>query len=307
MIWSASFCHLQAQDADSLFLKLPTDSILSFSDSLNIFNLIDSLLTLEENTPRSQLAIRLTYNSNVLYTGRTLGIDQFGLSPGVSFYHKTGFYTDVSGFWSADFDPNYYLTILSLGYMHAFNSKFSFVAGYDRYFYNLEDEYVPYTNGLRISPIFDWKFITVQCDYTFYFGDDHANRIMPSLGLNLTKKKLLGIDRISFNPALYVLFGDASFTNIIIPSSPAEWIKARIKMQQGLPWYTTETYREFGVMNYSLSFPLNVQHKNFNFYLSYVYSIPKALPSETLTLSETGFLAAGVTYYINFGQTKYAF
>src|SRR5688572_27933673 len=94
-ICSASYGQLLAQDADSL-LRAPSDSLsqlstesaLSYSDSLNIFNLIDSLLTLEENVINSQLGLRWNYNSNVLYAGQTLGINNFGLSPGVSFYHK---------------------------------------------------------------------------------------------------------------------------------------------------------------------------------------------------------------------------
>src|SRR5689334_14305498 len=102
-IWTASFCHLQAQEADTSLLRLPTDSAFTYSDSLDIFNLIDSLLTMEENAPHSQLAVRLAYNSNVFYAGRTLGIDQFGLSPGISYYHKSGLYADVSAFWSQDY------------------------------------------------------------------------------------------------------------------------------------------------------------------------------------------------------------
>jgi len=305
-IWTASFCHLQAQDADSLLLELPNDSLLSYSDSLSIFYLIDSLLTMEENTVSSQLAVRLAYNSNVLYAGRTLGIDQFGLSPGISFYHKTWLYADISGFWSDDYDPQYYLTILSAGYLHSFSSKFSVAANYDRYFYNQEDDFIPYSNGITISPILDLKPFSIQCDYTYYFGETHANRLMPSVGINLTKKKFWGVDRISFTPAFYLLFGDATFTNIIIPSTPAEWIEAYNRLQQGLSWYKTETYTEFGIMNYSFSIPLNIQHKNFNVSVSYVYSIPKALPSETLLLPESGFLAASITYYISFKQRKFS-
>lgn len=304
---AASCWQLKAQDADSLLLRLPTDSIFSYSDSLSIFNLIDSLLTLEENTVHSQLAVRLAYNSNVLYAGRTLGIDQFGLSPGISYYHKSGLYADVSAFWSHDFDPKYYLTILSAGYMHTFSSKFSLAAYYDRYFYNLDEEFVPYENGITVSPIVDLKYVKFQCDYTFYFGESHANRIMPSLGLYLEKKRFIGLDRISFNPTFYLLLGDQSFTNIIIPSTREEWIRAYIRMQRGLSWYQTETYREFGVMNYSISVPLNIQFKNFSMSLSYVYSIPKALPSETLILPESGFLTAGITYYINFKRRKSPF
>lgn len=306
-IWTVSFCHLQAQEADSLLLKLPSDSVLTFSDSLDIFNLIDSLLTLEENAPRSQLAVRLAYNSNVFYAGRTLGIDQFGLSPGISYYHKSGLYADVSAFWSHDFDPEYYLTILSAGYMHAFSKKFSFAAYYDRYFYNLDDNFTPYANGVTVAPILDLKPFTFQCDYTFYFGETHANRIMPSITINIAKKKFWGMDRISFRPAFYMLFGDETFTEILVPSTAAEWLQARMRLQQGLPWYTTRTYTEFGTMNYSVSLPLNIQYKSFSMSVSYVYSIPKALPSETLLPPESGFVTAGVTYYINFKKSNASF
>ena len=306
-IWTASFCQLQAQEADSTLLNLPSDSVLTFSDSLDIFNLIDSLLTLEENAPRSQLAVRLAYNSNVFYAGRTLGIDQFGLSPGISYYHKSGFYGDVSTFWSHDFEPKYYLTIVSAGYMHAFSKHFSFATYYDRYFYNLEEDFLLYNNGFTVSPILDLKPFTFQCDYTFFFGETHANRLMPSVTINIAKKKFWGIDRVSFTPAFYMLFGDETFTNIIIPSTPAEWLEARLRLQQGLPWYKTETYSEFGTMNYSFSFPLNIQHKRFSVSVSYVYSIPKALHSETLIPPESGFVTAGVTYYINFKKSNSTF
>src|SRR5688572_14430118 len=120
-----------AQDADSVLLsQVETD--LTFEDSLSIFQLIDSLL-MQGDLDASQLAVRLSYNSNVMSTGRTLGIENFGLSPGISYYHKSGLYADVSGFWSKDFEPSYYLTVASLGYMRDFTKHFSVIAGYDHY------------------------------------------------------------------------------------------------------------------------------------------------------------------------------
>jgi hypothetical protein len=130
---------------------------------------------------------------------------------------------------------------------------------------------------------------------------------MPSVSVNLSKRKLFGLDKISFRPAFYLLFGDESFTEILLPATREEWIRAYIRMKQGLTWYTTNTYTEFGIMNYSFSFPLNIQYKKFNLYVSYVYSVPKALPSETLLLSETGFVSAGITYLINLKKNKPSF
>jgi hypothetical protein len=298
----ASCVHLKAQDVDSL-----KSSVLSYSDSLDIFHLIDSLLTIEDNLPGSQLAARLSYNSNVLSAGRTLGIENFGLSPAVSFYHPHGFYADLSAFWSSDFDPKYYLTILSAGYMHSFSKVFTLMGGTDHYLYNtrVDDAYIPYRHAVTLSPILDLKPLTIRADYTYYFGDDHAHRIMPSVSLNLVKKGFLKIEKITFAPAVYFLFGDETLTEIRF--DPPETI---LEAMQNMNKYGTR-YRivaiektVFGLMNYAFSFPLSVSHKNWNFSFSYTYSIPRALDNEPLTLSESSFLSGGITYYINLKKKK---
>ena len=307
ILWTASYCQLQAQDADSLLLKLPSDSILSYSDSLDIFNLIDSLLTLEENTINSQLGIRLAYSSNVLYAGQTLGIDQFGLSPGASFYHKSGAYADLSAYWSADFEPNFYMTVLSLGYLHTFDSKFSMNLSYDRYF-TINNDFIQYKNALSVTPSVDLKRVSFTFNYSLYFGDGSVHRLMPSLSLNLEKKKLLGIDKVSFIPTLTTLFGNEQWTQseIIYPTTPGERLRNYLKY--GTPYREVITWHNsFGVMNYSFTLPLSIKHKNWNFMIGYTYNIPVALEGEAFPLSETSFLAAGLTYYIPFRQKKFSF
>ena len=88
VLLSASSATCFAQEADSLFLS-EVDEEFTFEDSLDIFNLIDSILQYG-NLGGSQLAVRLSYNSNVLSAGRTLGIENFGIAPGISYYHKSG-------------------------------------------------------------------------------------------------------------------------------------------------------------------------------------------------------------------------
>lgn len=300
-IMLASSYPLQAQDADSL-LPLSTDSILSYSDSLSIFYLIDSLLALEEIEPGSQLAVRLAYNSNVLSAGRTLGVEQFGLSPGVSYYHKSGLFADISSYWSKDFEPNYYLTILSAGYMHTFTRHFSMIAAYDRYFYNteVENEFIPYKNALSLTPYVDLNLVSFRFDYTYYFGDKNVHRLMPSVSLNLEKRGLFKIDKVMLAPAFYALFGNEELVEIeiVYPETLLELLQNY--KRYGTPYKTLVTESNvFGVMNYAFSLPLTVNHRNWSFFISYTYTIPKALPGEPLLLSESGFLAAGLTYYIN--------
>ena len=294
----ASSSFIWAQDADSL-VTTPDDP-LSFTDSLSIFSLLDSLMTLDTD-PGSQLAVRLAYNSNVLSAGRTLGIDQFGLAPGISYYHKSGAFVDVSSFWSNDFDPSYYLSIVSAGYIHLFSKRFSVIGSYDHYFYNLgKDAYISYSNTLSVSPYLDLKYVALRADYSYYFGEQTAHRITPSLNFRLTKKKLFGLEKVSFSPGAALLAGNETFTDIevVFPNTRIEAL--RNYRQYGTFYKVVETTRKvFGVMNYAISFPLLVSHKNWSFTCTYVYNIPKALPGETLTLKEGGYLSASITRYIN--------
>ena len=294
-----AFIH--AQDADSLVLS-QVDDILSFEDSLSIFNLIDSLL---QNAPIevSQFGVRLAYNSNVLSAGRTLGIENFGLSSGISYYHKTGFYGDVAGFWSKDFDPKYYLTIASVGYMYSFPKVFSIMAGYDRYFYNTrsDDEYIPYKNTLSLTPLLEAKPFMLTINYSFYFGDTYANRIMPGFSVVLEKRKLLKIDKVSFQPTVYLLLGDETLTELVLDGP------SRQNYRDYGTWFRIieKNERVFGIMNYAFTAPLTVTHKNWSFMLAYTYNIPKALPGEPLTISDSSYLSGSLSYFIATRKQKF--
>jgi hypothetical protein len=301
IILAVSSASSFAQETDSLILS-EVDNVLTFDDSLSIFDLIDSILQVGD-IAGSQLAARLGYNSNVLSAGRTLGIENFGLSPGLSYYHKSGLYGDVSGFWSKDFDPSYYLTVASIGYMHSFSKKISFMAGYDRYFYNIrsDDEYIPYKNTLSVTPIVDLKPVLLSINYAFYFGDAYVHRIMPGVSLVLEKKKILKIDRVAISPTFFMLLGNETITELEY-DGPS--LKNRI--EYGTWFRIIETNKNvFGVMNYAFSLPLTVSHKAFGFSFTYTYNIPKALPGEPLTISESSFLSGSITYFINFKRKKF--
>ncbi|HTE33130.1 MAG TPA: hypothetical protein VK666_22255, partial [Chryseolinea sp.] len=218
-------------------------------------------------------------------------------------------YADVSGYWSKDFDPSYYLTVASAGYMHVFSKFFSIMGGYDRYFYNMNDgdQYIPYKNTLSVTPIIELKPFMFSFNYAFYFGDAYVNRLMPGISVILQKRKFLGLDRISFSPSFYVLFGDETLTEIdfVPPRSLAE---ARMNKQLYGTFFSQveKNSRVFGVMNYTISAPLMVTYKNWGFSFTYAYSIPKALPGEPLTLSESSYLMGSITYFIDLKRNKLA-
>jgi hypothetical protein len=262
--------------------------------------LIDSLLSLDE-TIGSQLALRIGYNSNVLSAGRTLGIENFGLSPGISYYHRTGFYADLSGFWSKDFEPSYYLTVGSVGYMKDFNSHLSVMAGYDRYFYHLPDDgYIPYRNTVSITPTLEFKHFSLSANYSFYFGDQYAHRIMPGLLYTLQKKNFLHIDRIAIMPSFYVLMGNEIISTFEYILPPTRFERRQNMRKYGSPYTLVQTDTNvFGVMNYAVSIPISVMHRKWGLSFTYTYNIPKALPGEPEAFSESTYLSGSLLYMID--------
>lgn len=293
------FCLSWTAQSQDKFILSELDSTLSYEDSLSVFNLFDSLLSIQD--VGAQLAIRVGYNSNVLSAGRTLGIENFGLAPGLSYYHPSGFYADITGFWSKDFKPSYYLTTVSAGYIHDFAKWFSVMIDYDRYFYTEKDLYIPYKNTISVTPLLEFKPVTFLVNYSFYFGDSYVHRIMPGLSGRIQRKKWAGLDRISFSPAVYMLLGNEIITEINYPYGP---IEERIRQRRGLPWYEQIDRNVFGIMNYTLSAPLGVTYRNWNFTITYNYNIPKALPGEAAVYEESSFLSGSLSYFIDLKRNK---
>jgi hypothetical protein len=301
---SVCLTSARSQQTDSALLYsdpyiTELDSLIA-NDSLQFFSFMDSLINLSVPTLRSQMFVRLGYNSNVVSASRTLGFNQFGLAPGLSYYHKTGLYADLTGYWSDEYDPSYYLTVATLGYMNSPTRWWSFMTEYSRYIYTntSEDQYIAYNNNLGVSNFFDVKLLTFRLDYQFYFGDKQAHRINPSLIINLEKTKWGKIDRLSFYPTCSVLFGSEQITETI-PYAQT-YIGILFRLRRGLPLYYEQTTTEFGVLNYSFVAPLAVTIKDWTFIASYTFNIPKALPGETLSLTDSGYLSASISRRIKF-------
>jgi len=287
---------------DSLALQELT-TFFTHEDSLDIFELIDSLLKTEPIKIKSQLAARLGYNSNILADNRTFDISRFGLAPGVAYYHKSGLYADANSYWSKEYNPNFYLTTSSVGYIHSFAKWYTLLAEYTRYFYNQPSDStvsIPYTNNVGITNYFEFKKLVMRLDYYYYFGDKQAHRIMPNLGLLLVKRKWKGLDRISFYPNATVMFGSEQVSSYqFYPNLLLRYVYNRTHTPK-LPLTYTKTTTEFGVMNYSFSTPLTITRKDWTFLLSYTYNFPMALPGEDLSLQNSGYISFSITRYFAF-------
>ncbi|MBS1508978.1 MAG: hypothetical protein JSS79_20235 [Bacteroidetes bacterium] len=247
----------------------------------------------------SSLVVRTGYNSNITSANESLNLSQFGLSGGLSYFHKSGLYLDGTAYWSQEYSPSLYLTIGSAGYLKTIK-KWTFNLEYSRFFYSFSDSTysAPYTNTLGLSNYFNLKPFLFRLDYALYFGDKTANRIMPGVMINLEKRNWLGMSRFLVYPSFNVLLGNESW-QIYQPYS-TRLIDIIYRVRHNLPLYYLEDNNKFGVLNYSMSLPVSISLKNWTFLLSYTYNFPQALPGEQISVANSGNLSFSLIRYFNF-------
>jgi len=285
------------------------------ADSMSFLDLLDELVSLQYS--KSSMSFRVGYNSHILNAGRDFGFRQYGFTGGMSYYHKSGVFLDLTGYWNSEIEPNYNLTITSLGYMGSFTPKWSLYASYDHYFYNnseLETDLAyPLTNSLNFSTYYDFKWASAGVDYGFMFGSEMAHRIRPSISGVLRFTNIGFIDRISIMPAISGLWGNQT----ILVSTPNYQLVQQLKNRIGerkfrlLYRYKPEVieslilddYAEeaaFGLMNYSFSLPVYIYIGYFGLSASYSLNFPVALPGEELDLSMNSYFGITTSYTLSF-------
>ena len=185
-------------------------------DFLSIFSLIESVLATEA-APGSELLLHLGFTSSVTSAGRDYDLDQRGIAPGVAFYHKSGLFSDITGYWNSDIEPNYNPTVWSSGYLGDLGPRWSYSFDYERWFFNPKDSAAnPLKNSFGASINYDLKIVNLGIDYSFLFGDESAHRILGSLGKTVDLGKWWIFDRISLYPSAIILFGNNNITQLRI-------------------------------------------------------------------------------------------
>ncbi|MEP1032146.1 hypothetical protein [Ekhidna sp.] len=186
-------------------------------DSMSIFNLIDSLFSADV-IQSNELNVRLGFTTNVTSAGRDYNISQSGISPGISFYHNSGFYGDLAGYWNSGVDPNYNPTVLSMGYLGNFeNPKWSYSIDAEKWFYNPKDSSnnpLTYSLGGSLSYDFKWGFTSV--DYSFLFGDETANRIITNFTGTIDLGRWWIFKSINLYPSASMMAGNSDITQLRI-------------------------------------------------------------------------------------------
>ena len=289
-----SYAQEDNYDLDSL--------LLAEFDTLSLISLLDSLLALEDFRS-SELIIRMGYVSQILNAGRDLGIEQYGLTPGISYYHKSGAFGDIAGYWNSETTPGYNLTTLTAGYLTTITPSWSLILSYDHSFYHNEDSLGLnnlFNNTLNLSSNLYWKFLETGLDYSFIFGDDSAHRLRWHLSALMTFKNVGFFDRIAVSPTLSMLFGNQKIISNRFPYWRQLTDRQRFRvLRNGAILVLTEEDDVFGLMSYDLSLPIVLRSGSFGVSLNYHYNIPVALPGEFNTnLRNNQFFSISLSYSI---------
>ncbi len=185
-------------------------------DSLSIFNFLDSVL-LQNDIQISMLNVRFGMTSSVTSAGRDYNINQTGYSAGLSYFHKSGAYLDLSGYWNTNVSPSYNPTILSGGYLGALSAKWSYSLDYEHWFFNPRDSSEnDLTNSFGTSLSYDFNKGYISLDYSYLFGKKTSHRFIGSLTGTVNLGKWGKFKDINLFPTASIMAGNGNVTTLRI-------------------------------------------------------------------------------------------
>ncbi|WP_299528192.1 hypothetical protein [uncultured Lutibacter sp.] len=272
----------------SVYAQVPTKE-KELDDFVDEFFMEDELINdLIKSLSKYQfLYISTTYNSDTYFSGRDIGIDQYNVSPQITYVNSSGLFASLSGNYYSDFVPNWDVTTVTVGYGNNFGKKklFKYYASYSKYLY-ANDSNAIYSNTLNAGLGIRNKNRTLgtQLSGAFLFGEDESFQITSnsyaSFNLLKTKKSSLKLKpQISISAGKQTI--DLARINFIGGEIVTEYIR-------------NET---FNLINTQLSIPLQYNVNSFDFEVGYTINFPHPIGEES-NLTSTSFFSVSLAYMI---------
>lgn len=234
------------------------------------------------------LYISATFNSDTYFSGRDIGIDQYNITPQITYAHSNGIFASLSGIYYSEFDPKWDVTTATVGFNKSIgkNKLFKYSVSYSKYFYANDIDNI-YTNtlnaGLGVRNI--KRTLGTQISGSYLFGEDQSFEIASRsfVDVNLLKTKNTSL---KFKPQLNIIAGKQTIE------------LARIVSQNG-QLVTQYTENEvFDLINTQINLPLIYSTKSFDFEAGYNINFPNAIGDES-NLKNTGFFNLSIGYLID--------
>ncbi len=234
------------------------------------------------------LYISATFNSDTYFSGRDIGIDQYNITPQITYAHSNGIFASLSGIYYSEFEPNWDVTVATIGFGKNIGKKklFKYAVYYSKYFYandlnNIYSNTINIGLGVRNKK----RNIGTQLSGAYLFGEDQSFEIASRsfIDFNLIKTNKTSL---KFKPQLSIIAGKQTIE------------LARIVNQQGQlsTQYTEDDV--FDLINTQINLPLLYSTNSFDFEAGYNINFPNAIGDES-NLKNTGFFNFSIGYLID--------
>jgi len=234
------------------------------------------------------LYISTTFNSDTYFSGRDIGIDQYNITPQITYANSNGIFAGISGIYYSEFVPKWDVTTATVGFGRNIGKDklFKYSISYSKYFYaNDIDNLYTNTINLGLGVRNKKKTFGTQLTGSFLFGEEQsfeiASRSFVDFNLLKTNKTIL-----KFKPQLNIIAGKQTIE------------LARIDNQNG---QLTTQYTEndvFDLINTQVNLPILFSTNSFDFEAGYNINFPNAIGDES-NLKNTGFFSLSIGYLID--------
>ncbi len=317
--------------SDSLSIEQQLADLELEMDSIALFSFLDSVLLLP--SPTSEISVRLGYMSSRLTAGRDFNLEQKGYTTGLAYYHKSGFYTDVSTFFDTNYRPAAYQTILHAGYFWMPSLKWTINPYVERSFFHNSFS-TDLSNSMGTSITRNTKAVDIGVDYAFLWGKDTGHRLIPSLSRRIRIKGVPLVKTITLYPSVSMIAGTTSIFTYQYSTEEIDAyllrvqqltddeirflvVNGRITTAEAIQLRNTrrllnegseadiaslkellntlEESDTFALLNYTFSLPLTFSINKTNILISYSYAFPQQLPGEDLGVNPSGFFNVSIS------------
>ena len=270
--WS-TLCLAQTQESEK-----PSD----INELLDELFVVDTLAVLQayEDIKGGFLYASISFDEQAYFSGRDFDIDQFGLTPSLTYLSNGGTYLFAGGSYYSELDPAWDLLALGAGQFWSLGTKkqWSVSASYTHSFLGEDSEGL---NTHRLSSSISYKISPLQFNVAggYLFGDEPNYYFSVSMNYETTLAQI-GPFELTFEPNLYILF---SQQNIIEQVSFFRFTQSTV----------------FDRVNSQLELPFTFDNNSLDITLSYNRNFPKNL-FEDEDLSSSGYFSISLGWLIPF-------
>lgn len=261
------------------------------------------------NNNESYVLTDVSYLNDAVFMGRRDSIAAPYIFPSIGFYDKTGFFADASvSYLTASNENRVDLLLISSGYIFTGSKISGGISGTAYFFnedsYNVRSEVIGDITGVLS---YDLKFLEITLSSSVYFNKEGSADIFAGFMLDRTyytlDNKLLIDPRISFYAGSQYFYQEYYSSNRL--GNRKGKGKGSIETEPS-PTYIVEIKEasEFNFLNWELSIPVQLYHKQFIFSFTPSLSFPQSnatISSEDTIIKEdlknTFYWSIGVSYW----------